>query len=98
VAAIPPVNWSQITAPRLGIFAQPTVEGKQPWYTYLSPTNQALFDKQYPAYVDWVKMRVREFTRDNPVPAVILRDAPHYVYVNNETDVVRAMRAFLGIR
>ena len=28
VAATPPVNWSRIAAPRLGIFAQPTMEGK----------------------------------------------------------------------
>ncbi|MFL5287137.1 MAG: alpha/beta fold hydrolase [Rhodopila sp.] len=97
VAATPPVNWSRIAAPRLGIFAQPTVEGKQPWYTYLSPADKALFDEQYPAYVDWYKARVREFTRGNPVPAVILKDASHYVYINHETDVVRTMRAFLGI-
>jgi pimeloyl-ACP methyl ester carboxylesterase len=97
VAANPPTDWSKIAAPRLGIFAQPTEEGKQPWYTYLSPSDQALFDEQYPAYVDWYKARVREFTGGNPVPALILKNATHYVYINHETDVVRTMRAFLGI-
>jgi pimeloyl-ACP methyl ester carboxylesterase len=97
VAAIPPVDWSQIAAPRLGIFAQPTLEGKLPWYTYLSAVDRELFDEQYPAYVEWYKARVREFTSGNPVPSVILKNATHYVYINHETDVVRAMRAFLGI-
>ena len=98
VATTPPVNWSRIAAPRLGIFAQPTLEVRSPWYTYLSAADQALFDEQYPAYVDWYKMTVRQFTDGNPVPAVILKNAPHYVFINNETDVVRTMRAFLGIR
>jgi pimeloyl-ACP methyl ester carboxylesterase len=98
VAAIPPVNWSHIVAPRLGVFAQPTLEGKLPWYTYLSPADQALFDEQYPAYVEWYKKTTHMFTRGNPVPAVILKNAPHYVYINYEADVVRAMRAFLGVQ
>jgi non-heme chloroperoxidase len=97
VTAIPPVNWSRITAPRLGIFAQVTLEGRSPWYTYLSLADQALFDEQYPAYVDWYRMTMRQFTRGDPVPAVILKNVPHYVYINNETDVVRTMRPFLGI-
>jgi non-heme chloroperoxidase len=95
VAAIPPVNWSRIAAPRLGVFAQPTLEGKLPWFDYLTPANQALFDEQYPAYVDWWTTTTRRFTRSNPVPTVLLKNAPHYVYINNETDVVRAMRPFL---
>lgn len=97
VAAIPPVDWSHIAAPRLGIFAQPTIEGKQPWYTYLSSADQALFHEQYPAYVEWYKARVRLFTQGNPVPAVTLKNSPHYVFINFETGVVRTMRAFLAI-
>jgi non-heme chloroperoxidase len=96
-AAIPPVRWSGIAAPRLGIFAQPTLEGKLPWYNYLTAANQALFDEQYPAYVDWWKTTARQFARSNPVPTVFLKNAPHYIYINNETDVVRAMRPFLEI-
>ena len=98
IAAIPLVNWSRIEAPRLGVFAQPTLEVRAPWFTYLSQADQALFDEQYPAYVDWYKRTMRQFTRGNPVPSVILKNAPHYVYINNETDVVRAMRDFLGIQ
>ena len=98
VAATPPVNWPSIAAPRLGVFAQPTIEGKLPWYTYLSSADQVLFDEQYPAYVRWYKARVNLFTQGNPVPAVILKNAPHYVFINYETDVVRTMRAFFGIQ
>jgi pimeloyl-ACP methyl ester carboxylesterase len=97
-AAIPLVNWSRIEAPRLGVFAQPTLEVRSPWFTYLSPADQILFDEQYPAYIDWYKTTMRRFTGGNPVRPVILKNAPHYVYINNETDVVRAMRAFLGIQ
>lgn len=35
VNANPPVNWANIVAPRLGIFALPSVESRQPWYWYL---------------------------------------------------------------
>lgn len=97
LAAIPPVRWSGIAAPRLGIFAQVTLEVRLPWYPYLSSADQALFDEQHPAYVDWYKTTMRRFMRGNPVPAVILKNAPHYVFINNETDVVSAMRPFLGI-
>jgi pimeloyl-ACP methyl ester carboxylesterase len=97
VAAIPPVHWSDIAAPRLGVFAQPTVEGKVPWYVYLTPADQTLFDEQFLAYVDWYKATLHQFTKGNPVPALILKNAPHYVFINYETDVVRTMRPFLGI-
>jgi len=97
-AAVPLVNWSRIAAPRLGVFALPTLEVRSPWFTYLSPADQTLFDQQYPGYVDWYRATMRQFTRGNPVSPVILKNAPHYVYINNETDVVRAMRAFLGIQ
>jgi hypothetical protein len=34
----------------------------------------------------------------NPTPIVfLLPGAPHYVYINNEAEVVRQMRNFLGI-
>ena len=98
IATIPLVNWSRIQAPRLGVFALPTLEGRQPWFTYLVPADQTLYEEQYPAYVDWYKTTMLQFTRGNPVPPLILKNAPHYVYINNETDVVRAMRAFLGIQ
>ena len=40
----PPTNWREIRAPRLGIFAPFTREGRQAYYWYLSPAKQAEFD------------------------------------------------------
>jgi pimeloyl-ACP methyl ester carboxylesterase len=53
VAAVPPVNWAAIAAPRLGIFAQYTLNAKLPWYWYLSSDQQALFDEQFPLVMQW---------------------------------------------
>jgi hypothetical protein len=41
----PPVNWANIDAPRLGIFALFTIEARQPWYWYLTSAEQAVFDE-----------------------------------------------------
>ena len=39
--------------PRLGIFAPPTVESKLPFYWYLSPADQAVFDERFPRLLQW---------------------------------------------
>jgi len=93
----PSVNWAKIVAPRLGIFAVPSVQSRQPWYWYLDPAEQALFDERWPAIVNWFTATIQKFANGNPVRPLILPNVPHYVYINNETDVVRAMRTFLGI-
>ena len=97
--ANPPVSWANIPAPRLGIFSQPSARtyGYSPWYWYLSSQEQQIFDEQWPPIVDWYTRTIRKFASGNPVHPVILHDVPHYVYVTNETDVVRAMREFLGL-
>jgi pimeloyl-ACP methyl ester carboxylesterase len=41
----PPVNWANINAPRLGIFALFTIEARQAWYWYLTSAEQAVFDE-----------------------------------------------------
>ena len=99
LTAIAPVNWTNIVAPRLGIFARPTVQsrGNAPWYWYLSSADQRLFDEQWPPVVDWYHCTIRQFAAGNPLKPLILPDAPHYVYLNNEADAVRSMRTFLGL-
>src|SRR5262245_41800875 len=49
----PPVNWANIKAPRLGIFALFTLEARQPWYWYLTAADQAAFDEVWPPIVAW---------------------------------------------
>jgi pimeloyl-ACP methyl ester carboxylesterase len=97
VTANPPTPWASIAAPRLGIFALFTLESRQPWYRYLSPAQQQAFDAAWPPIVDWHRDTVDKFVSNNPVDALLLPGAPHYVYIDNETDVVRAMWSFLGL-
>jgi pimeloyl-ACP methyl ester carboxylesterase len=93
----PPVNWANIKAPRLGIFAQFTIEARQPWYWYLTAADQAAFDEAWPPIVAWHDETIKKFAANNPIPLLLLPGAPHYVYINHETDVVLAMRKFFGL-
>jgi pimeloyl-ACP methyl ester carboxylesterase len=93
----PRVNWAHIAAPRLGIFAQYTLEARQAWYWYLSASEQAEFDRAWPSIAAWHKDTIDRFANGNPTPTVRLQGVPHYVYINNETEVVREMRKFLGL-
>jgi pimeloyl-ACP methyl ester carboxylesterase len=95
----PEVNWADIDAPRLGIFAQPSVDGRLPYYWYLSPVDQKTFDANWPGIVKWYADTTERFAQANagkPTPIVyLLPDAPHYFYLSNQAFVVRQMREFL---
>jgi pimeloyl-ACP methyl ester carboxylesterase len=93
----PPVDWAAINAPRLGIFAPYTRKGRQPWYWYLSPEKQAEFDRAWPPIVSWFRKTVAKFAKGNSADTFTLPDASHYIYINNEAQVVRWMRDFLDI-
>ena len=93
----PRVDWARIAAPRLGIFAQYTAEERQAWYWYLSAAEQAEFDRAWPSILAWHKDTIDKFANGNPTPTVRLYGVPHYVYINNEAEVVREMRKFLGL-
>jgi non-heme chloroperoxidase len=99
--ANPPTDWAEIKEPRLGIFAPPTAESKIPYYYYLSPADQAVFDERFPLYLQWFSHVISQFGEEHPgspTPVVyLLPGAPHYVYINNEAEVVLQMRKFLGI-
>ena len=101
IPANPPTNWADIKVPRLGIFAPPTVESKLPFYWYLSPADQAVFDERFPRLLQWFNDVIDKFEEKhpgNPPPEVyLLPGAPHYVYINNDAEVVREMRKFLGL-
>jgi pimeloyl-ACP methyl ester carboxylesterase len=101
IPANPPTNWADIKVPRLGIFAPPTLSSKLPWYWYLSAADQAVFDERFPRLIQWYRDVIGKFAEEHPgspTPRVsLLPGAPHYVYINNEAEVVREMRVFLGI-
>ena len=96
-SANPPVNWAGIKAPRLGIFATYSLEARQPHYWYLSPADQAKFDEAWRPIVDFRRDVIDRFKAGNSANTFLLPGAPHYVYINNEAEVVRWMRKFLGI-
>ena len=96
-SAVPPADWASIKAPRLGIFAQFTIKARQPWYWYLSAAQKTQFNKAWRPIVAWHRRTIREFARRNSANTVRLPGAPHYVYIQNEAEVVRSMREFLGI-
>lgn len=97
VDASKPTNWASIDAPRLGIFALFTREARQPWYWYLSPADRARFDAAWGPIVDWHRDTIDRFEAGNSANTDLLPGAPHYVYINNEAEVVRWMRDFLDI-
>ena len=92
-----PVQWARIEAPRLGIFAQNILRAKQPWYWYLSDAQEKGFNRAWRPYVTWNHRTIRKFARRNSANTVRLPGAPHYIYIQNEAEVVRSMREFLGI-
>ncbi len=97
--ANPPTDWEQVEAPRLGIFNQPSVQARMPFYWYLSDEDKKKFDTNWPGIVKWFTERIDEFAAEHPgtpKPVVYrLPDAPHYFYLNDQAMVVLAMREFL---
>jgi pimeloyl-ACP methyl ester carboxylesterase len=97
VAANPAVEWGRIKAPRLGIFAPYTLAARQAWYWYLKPADKREFDRAWPEIAGWFRRTVARFAAGNRANTYTLPGAPHYVYINNEAEVVRWMRRFLGV-
>ena len=95
----PEVNWAAIDAPRLGIFDKPSVQGKLPYYPYLSTAEQNVFDANWPGIVQWYADTTAKFEQPNPgkpTPVVyLLPDAPHYAYISDQAFVVKVTREFL---
>lgn len=97
--ANPPVDWAHIQAPRLGLFGVPSVQAKLPFYWYMDPKEQEVFNNNWPAIVQWFGDTLDKFAvayPDSPKPIVYrLPDAPHYFFINDQAYVVRQMREFL---
>lgn len=95
----PPTDWTKVEAPRLGIFNQPSVEGKLTYYWYLNAKDRKQFNENWPGIVQWYTDRIKEFAVAQPgkhKPIMYtLPNAPHYFYLNDQAFVVRVMREFL---
>ena len=66
-------------------------------WQYLSPADEARFDEAWGPIVDFRRDVINRFKAGNSANTYLLPAAPHYVYINNEAEVVRWMRDFLGI-
>jgi pimeloyl-ACP methyl ester carboxylesterase len=98
--ANPPVNWKDLEAPRLGIFALFSSEARQPFYWYLNAGEQKTFDKNFKGLVEWQRTTIDRFRSSggkNPEPIVVELSpgTTHYIFLNDEAFVVRTMRQFL---
>jgi pimeloyl-ACP methyl ester carboxylesterase len=95
----PPMDWAKVEAPRLGIFSQPSVQGRLAYYWYLSAKDKKKFDENWPGIVKWYADTTDEFAAEQsgrPKPVVYrVPNAPHYFYLNDQAFVVRVMREFL---
>src|SRR6185312_15626153 len=95
----PATDWAKMEVPRLGLFNQPSVQGKLPYYFYLDTEDKKKFDQNWPGIVQWYTDTIAEFAAEQvgrPKPIVYkLPDAPHYFYLNDQAFVVRVMRQFL---
>jgi len=99
VKTSPPTDWTKVAAPRLAIVDQPSVQGRLPYYWYLSAEDQKTFDQNWPGIVQWYTDTTNQFAAQQPgLPKPIvyrLPDVPHYFYLNDQAFVVKVMREFL---
>jgi pimeloyl-ACP methyl ester carboxylesterase len=89
-------QYDRITAPALGIFAPFTLQQRLPLFYYLTPAQQAEYERDWPPLVAWQTDAINRFrTGIRNSRVVELPGANHYIYLNNEAVVVREMREFL---
>jgi len=92
-------KYSTIPVPTLAIFAIPHGEGR--WVDSNTDPKVIGEAKAYSAALTpLTETQIKEFEKGVPTARVVrLRGANHYVYLSNEADVLREMRAFLhGLR
>jgi pimeloyl-ACP methyl ester carboxylesterase len=95
-AGLQPAQYDRIQAPALGIFSNITPQFRTPYYYNLKPAQQKEFDRSIEALSQWVGGAIQRFRSEVKNARVVeLRDANHYVYIVDESLVVREMRKFL---
>jgi non-heme chloroperoxidase len=84
-------RYTEIRAPVLAFFANP--RDRAP-YAYNTPAERADFEALQAASIE---AQVKAFERGVPSARVVrVANANHYVFLSNEADVLREMRAFLA--
>ncbi|MCE5335470.1 MAG: alpha/beta hydrolase [Desulfobacteraceae bacterium] len=87
-------DFDLITAPTLGIFAHP--QAIPPYVSQLSTEQQEAFDLSMQSLEVWQEDVYQRMSAGIPDFQIhLLSNAAHYIFLTNEAEVVRHMRAFL---
>jgi len=96
LAGLRPAAYGLIQAPALGIFNRISTQYRMPYYSALSASRQAEFDRSIGALSKWTGGAIERFRAEVKGSHVVeLRDTNHYVFIVDEAVVVREMRKFL---
>jgi len=96
LAGLRPAAYGLIQAPTLGIFNGVSTQYRMPYYWALSASRQAEFDRSIDALSKWTGGAIQRFRAEVKGSHVVeLRDTNHYVFIVEESVVVREMRKFL---
>ena len=87
-------RYADIKAPVLAILAP--LAPRQPFYPYLTPAQQAEYDRVFPPLLAWQEDAIARLKTIPRVEVILLPGAYHYLYLTQEAFVVEAIRAFLG--
>lgn len=91
-----PAKYDRIQAPALGIFNTISPEYRLPYYENLDPATQEKFNSSIKSLGKWVTGAIERFRSGVKNSRVIeLHDTNHYVFIVDESLVVREMRNFL---
>lgn len=90
-------EYSRIQVPAFAIYAAPRSERDvPPWLRTEDPTKLAALDRAYRLGVAARARAINEFQRARNSKVVVLQGADHYVFLSNEDDVLREVRAFMA--
>ena len=89
-------DYSRIQAPVLGIFNILTPESRWAFYYYLTPAQQAEYERSLKLIAPWQAKAIQRFRSEiKNVQVVELHDSNHYIFIREESLVVRLVRKFL---
>lgn len=92
-------DYHSIRVPALAIYAVPRTakDVAQQWYKLDDPNVQLAVERAYAIGIQSIEEAGREFQDGSPERRVVhLRGADHYVFLSNEEDVLRELKAFLA--
>lgn len=97
VASSVSTDYSLFTVPVLGIFEAWTPQTRMPFYRDLDKDKQAEYDSTFKILFEWRERQLNRFRTEIKNSQMIeVTNSGHYIFLNNEAEVARAMRKFLS--